>query len=456
MRTPSVPRPPTWARGLGARARGSLALLAVGLLPTACAPPADLPPSDRAAPAVTDVGDLASFVSALPETDVPTLDREMALALVAMPLSCLDRPHAPPRSRRTYLDTLVATRLSGFERTRAFYGCWDWHSAVNSTWAMVKLYKEFPEIPVAGLIEEKLDEHLSADALEGEVEFFRDDRSFERPYGWAWLLALHAELQRWDHPDAPAWASRVRPLASMFSERMVEHLTELKVPSRVGVHGNTSFALAMMLQAARDVGDYRLEQAIEQASLRLYSADFGCPTAYEPWGSDFLSPCLEEAALMAAVLDTDGYVDWMGHFLPPVDSREFAPLTSPTDPADVVASEADDATPASGATVPGDATLPAGSPEDSREAAERRFLASTSHLIGLAFLRADAMNRIADALPDDDPRVPALRRIARLHGARGFDAMFDARYAGSHWIGTFALKYLLTERSRDRVEPGAN
>jgi hypothetical protein len=87
-----------------------------------------------------------------------------------------------------------------------------------------------------------------------------------------------------------------------------------------------------------------------------------------------------------------------------------------------------------------------------REAAERRYLASASHLIGLAFIRADAINRIVAALPEDDPRIPALRRIARLHASRGFDAMFDADYAGSHWIGTFALKYLLTERERVAAE----
>jgi hypothetical protein len=76
----------------------------------------------------------------------------------------------------------------------------------------------------------------------------------------------------------------------------------------------------------------------------------------------------------------------------------------------------------------------------------RQSLASRSHLIGLAFIRADAMNRIAAALPAGDPRAAAYERLAAFHGAVGFDAMFDADYAGSHWIGTFALKYLLTER----------
>ncbi|MEJ2203134.1 MAG: DUF2891 family protein [Gemmatimonadota bacterium] len=400
---------------------------------------------------VADAMELPAFTEAIPDTEVPALDREMALTLVAMPLSCLDRPHAPPRDRRTYLDTLVATRVPGYEDHRAFYGCWDWHSAANSTWAMVKIYKELPDIPVSGLIDEKLDDHLSEEALQGELAFFEDSRSFERPYGWAWLLRLHAELSDWDHPDAETWAGHVAPLAAMFSERMVEWLEDLKVPSRSGAHSNTAFALAMMLDAARRTGDLRLEKAIEAAARRFYGEDFACPTAYEPWGSDFLSPCLEEAALMATVLDTGRFLAWLDEFLPPLTSREFKPLTSPTDPDDVVAemeSVEDTASSSPAASGEDRATTLA----ERREAAERRFLASASHLIGLAFIRADAMNRIVAALPAGDPRIPALRRMARLHASRGFDAMFDADYAGSHWIGTFALKYLLTERERAAAE----
>jgi len=426
--------------------------LAAGLLLSTCTPTDDAPQENAGTVGATDAKIAPSFGASLPEVQVPPLDREMALALVAMPLSCLDRPHAPPQNRRTYLDTVVATRLPGYERTRAFYGCWDWHSAVNSTWAMVKLYKEFPDIPVSGLIEEKLEEHLSQEALRGELHFFEGERSFERPYGWGWLLALHAELRSWDHDKAPEWATRVEPLATLFSGRMVEYLADLKVPSRVGTHANTAFALAMMLDAARKVGDYRLEVAVEQAASRLYGEDFNCPTGYEPWGSDFLSPCLEEAALMAAVLDTRDFVTWLDDFLPPVTSREFAPLTRPTDPDDVVALEhVPQADRVSGPRASDDDATD----EDPREAAERRFLASTSHLIGLAFIRADAVNRIVAALPAGDTRISALRRIARLHGSRGFEAMFDASYAGSHWIGTFALKYLLTEQDGTGDPEGA-
>ena len=427
----------------------------------------------------TEAADLATFVAAIPSARAPDLDLEMALTLVAMPLSCLDRPQAAPRDRSTYLDEIVAARRPGYERNRSFYGCWDWHSAVNSVWAMVKIHKEYPNLPIRGLVREKLNDHLSARALEGELEYFETAGGFERPYGYAWLLKLYAELRTWDDLDATEWADNLEPLATLFSERMVAHLADLERPSRRGAHSNTAFALAMMLDYARTVDDNGLEEAILESSQRLFLDDYGCPTAYEPWGSDFLSPCLEEAALMAEVLEPAEFLAWFEVFMPPVNEREFLPLTAPVDTseepidsASVDTSEepidADPAVPedldeqtATEATDSVTGEQVGGEGEGDKEVAdenaaadeeqrrideERRALGGKSHLIGLAFIRADAMIRIAAALPPGDPRIEAYRKLATLHGAMGFEAMFDADYAGSHWLGTFALKYLLAER----------
>jgi len=430
-----------------------------------------------------EAADLAVFIAMIPPARAPDLDLEMALTLVAMPLSCLDRPQAAPRDRSTYLDEIVAARRPGYERNRSFYGCWDWHSAVNSVWAMVKIHKEYPSLPIRGLVREKLNDHLSVRALEGELEYFQTAGGFERPYGYAWLLKLYAELRTWDDPDAIAWADNLEPLATLFSERMVAHLADLERPSRSGAHSNTAFALAMMLDYARTLDDQALDEAIHESSQRLFLNDYGCPTAYEPWGSDFLSPCLEEAALMAEVLEPAEFLAWFGSFMAPVNEREFLPLTMPVDtseepidadpidpdPIDADPIDADPVGPAAlgeqtgtGAAdieprgpVGGEAEddeeggdeNPAAEEEQRRIDEERRALGAKSHLIGLAFIRADAMIRIAAALPAGDPRIEAYQKLATLHGAMGFDAMFDADYAGSHWIGTFALKYLLAERA---------
>lgn len=358
------------------------------------------------------------------EDSGPTLDLETALALAAMPLSCVDRPHALRPDRAGYLDDIAYTRRRDFDQNRAFYGCWDWHSAVNSTWAMVRLVKEIPELPVAPLIREKLRDHLSEAALEGELEYLSENPSFERPYGWAWLLLLHGEVASWDDPFAANWAVRLEPVVGHLSGRLISYLEELERPVRRGVHPNTAFALATSLQAEEMAERPELEEALRAAAVRLFGDDRNCPVAYEPGRSDFLSPCLEEAALMGVVLEPEAFAAWLDGFLPPLDSEEFEPLRE-TDPA----GEVDEAPPEGGAVITNDSL--------------RSAYGTYSHLIGLAFTRADAMLRIASALPTEDPRVSELRALAIDHARTGFDTMFDADYAGSHWIGSFALKYLI-------------
>ena len=340
-----------------------------------------------------------------------------------MPLSCVDRPHALRPDRAGYLDDIAYTRRRDFDQNRAFYGCWDWHSAVNSTWAMVRLVKEVPELPVAPLIREKLRDHLSEEALEGELEYLSENPSFERPYGWVWLLLLHGEVASWDDPYAANWAERLEPVVSHLSDRLMSYLEDLDRPVRTGVHPNTAFALATSLQAEEMAQRPELEEALRASAVRYFGEDRDCPVAYEPGRSDFLSPCLEEAALMGMVLQPEAYADWLDGFLPPLDSEDFEPLRE-TDPA----GELDEAPPEGGAVVTNDSL--------------RSAYGTHSHLIGLAFTRADAMLRIASALPGEDPRVPELRALAIDHARTGFDTMFDADYAGSHWIGSFALKYL--------------
>jgi len=354
----------------------------------------------------------------------PALDLETALALAAMPLSCVDRPHALRPDRAGYLDDITYARRRGFEQERAFYGCWDWHSAVNSTWAMVRLMKEVPDLAVAPLIREKLRDHLSEAAMAGELQYLTDNPSFERPYGWAWLLLLHAEFASWDDPDAATWAERLTPVTALVAERLGAYLAELGAPVRTGVHPNTAFAIAMSLQATAMAPRPELEQVLRDAAVRFFAGDRGCPTAYEPGRSDFVSPCLEEAALMAMVMERAEYAPWLDDSLPPIDSDDFANLRNPA-PAGPA-----DAPPSEGGTVITNDSL-------------RAALGARSHLIGLAFTRADAMLRIANALPADDPRAQPIRALASEHARAGFDTMFDADYAGSHWIGSFAVKYLV-------------
>ncbi len=422
-------------------------------------------PSDMAA-AAPDTA-TAARADPVPDTTPPTppsvLDLETAQFIAAMPLSCLDRPQAVPASRSGYLVDVTYTRRPGYEQDLAFYGCWDWHSAVNSTWAMVRLMKELPGFALAPVMREKLEGHLTERAMQGELAYLSENPNFERPYGWVWLLLLHAELEAWGDSDASEWAGHMAPLADMLSDRLAEYISGLERPVRSGTHRSTAFAISMGLRATEMVRRPSLERTLRSAAMRFFADDRDCAVEDEPGSSDFLSPCLEEAALMARVMDRSAYVRWLDSLLPQIDSEEFAPLrrSALSDTTRRVSmSFGGEGMPAAMAEALGTLMRASQNALDSirRTMADsaarndtttitsrvaRRSPAALSHLIGLAFTRAEAMLRIAEALPAGDPRVPRLRELAARHGRTGFETFSDAGYYGFHWIGTFALKYLV-------------
>src|SRR5438552_2584695 len=166
--------------------------------------------------------DLASFYASLPNVTPHPFDRATALQLSAMPLSCMDhpqpRPNAPP-----YLWDATYTPVPDHETTRAFYGCYDWHSAVNSAWTLVRILKAFPDLSTATAIRQKLNEHLGATNIAGDLEFMRGAGTFELPYGYAWLLRLQNELRSLCDSDAVRWAANIQPLATYMSERLAAY-----------------------------------------------------------------------------------------------------------------------------------------------------------------------------------------------------------------------------------------
>jgi len=367
-------------------------------------------PADSKRKTDSEAKELGAYLASLPAAPLSALTQAQALALATMPLSCLDHPQTLPEQRTDYLWVHDGKPhiLDAYDKNRAFYGCFDWHSAVNSTWTLVAIVKQFPDIPVARLVHEKLKDHLGKRNIEGEMEFFKSAKNLEVPYGYSWLLKLYAELITWQAPEAKTYAENLLPLVQQFSKKLVDHLKDLPFPTRAGLHPNTAYSLGLMLDYAEVVSDEPLKEAALKTANRFFLPDRNCPTAYEPGGTEFLSPCLAEARLMSRVLDQHQFVTWLDDFLPPVYSELFKPLTVPVDVSGITKDD---------------------------------LLAGKSHLIGLAFQRAQAMMSIANALPADDPRVPVLKRLAAINGASGFKALADAGYFGSHWLGTYAILY---------------
>ena len=210
----------------------------------------------------------------------------------------------------------------------AFFGSFDWHSCVHAHWLLVRILRVQPSIPEALAVRSALETSLGEANLEAELAYLRrpESAAFERSYGWAWLLALAAELALAEDRDAQRWSRRLTPLARAFAERYLAWLADATYPIRHGVHTNTAFALACALDYARLCDHRELSRAVEASALAWYADDADAPAAWEPSGADFLSPALMEAELMRRVLAADRFAAWLARFLPGLARREPATL----------------------------------------------------------------------------------------------------------------------------------
>src|SRR3954447_1013427 len=207
-----------------------------------------------------------------------------------------------------------------------FFGSFDWHSCVHGYWLLLRVRRLFPDLAVVRRIEALADGMLAPEKVAGELAYL--DRAysggFERPYGWAWLLALHREAQR--HDDH-AWALDLEPLARAFAERFRLFLPKLTYPIRTGTHFNTAFALILALEWA-EANDAGLADLLRERGQTYYGTDRACP-GWEPGGDEFLSPALTEALCMRRLLPEAAFRPWFDAFLPDLAAGEPASLFTP-------------------------------------------------------------------------------------------------------------------------------
>lgn len=282
-----------------------------------------------------------------------------------------------------------------------FCGAYDWHSAVHMHWLLVRMLRLAPDIPEAAAIVGTLDAQLTADALEAERRYLASPagRTFERPYGWAWLLELRAELERLRRSDARAnsWAAAVDPLAVDLAARLASFVAVARYPVRAGTHGSTAFACILAHDHAVELGDSALAGTIAGAVIRWHGADRIAPVAYEPSLTDFLSPTLAVAAAMAFACSTAAFAAWFDAYLPDgLGSLATPPWV-----------------------------------DDRRDP-------QIAHLDGLSLSRAWMLRRIAAALPAGHARRRDLGVAADRHLEAGMPWTVGGDYAGEHWLASFA------------------
>lgn len=281
-----------------------------------------------------------------------------------------------------------------------FYGCFDWHSAVHGYWLLLRCLRIYPELSCRDEIIALFDDHLTDANVAQEVAYFNAPfrAAFERPYGYGWLLALAQEIKHSSLPQAERWYQTLLPLTQDIRDRLIDYLSKLTYPIRVGTHYNTAFALALALDYARALNDDELEHAILQAAHRFYGADTHYPAHYEPGGDEYISGALTEALLMSKVVED--FPAWFDAFLPKVAS--IAALMNPAEVSD-------------------------------------RTDPKIAHLDGLNLSRAWCMKHIASVLPDNHTAQKALNDAALRHLSASVEHVVGSHYSGGHWLASFAL-----------------
>lgn len=287
----------------------------------------------------------------------------------------------------------------------AFYGCFDWHSSVHGHWMLVKLLKNFPEIPHATAIRTLLNTTIKPENILQEVKYFDIPltASWERTYGWAWLLKLDEELFTWNNEDGKRWHTALQPLTKKITELWKGYLPKQTYPNRTGVHPNTAFGLVFALDYARTEKDTAFENAIIASAKRIYGNDKNAPAVWEPNGADFLSPSLEECDLMSRVLPAGKFITWFNSFFSGNSLKHLAVLPVVSDRTDL----------------------------------------QIVHLDGLYFSRSWCMKRLASILPATDARRKILQRSAIGHMAAALPHIVSGHYGGEYWLASFAVYALV-------------
>jgi hypothetical protein len=289
----------------------------------------------------------------------------------------------------------------------AFGNSFDWHSSVHSHWTALQVADYITNTSGAAnedvtRLRRGIEANLTPAHLAIETEYLRTHPSYERPYGWAWALALAALTEASEDVHTRTLRTPLRAMAEAIAAEAVRWLSVLSEPVRHGVHSNTAFAMSLIHDAASILGFGDLKRTVSDRSRAWFSEDRGWPIQWERSGNDFLSPGLAEAHLMRRVLPPGEFAAWWHGFLPQAsqDALAFAPVAVP-------------------------------------DVADGHIV----HLHGLNLSRAGMLARIASALHSaNEPgrHVNGLLSNARTLYNSGVEHAVSGDYLSTHWLATYA------------------
>jgi hypothetical protein len=328
-----------------------------------------------------------------------TLTADMALRLAGMVLPNVTREY-PNKMGHVMIDAAAVKGPRALHPV--FYGSFDWHSCVHSYWLLARVCRRFPALPVSATIRCVIDEHFTVNKIARELEYLADDahRSFERPYGIAWLVMLAAELAQHTSADGRRWFDVLSPLAAECASRLGRYIEVADYPVRAGIHSNSAFALVLGLEYAAVCSADALGEVLRFKCRTWFGDDADCRPS-EPDGEDFLSPALTEVVCMSRALAPAEFSTWLDRFLPRLAAGEPASLFQPAKVSD---------------------------------RKDPKFV----HLDGFNLTRAWCWKSLADIFAIDDPRCAIALQVAASHLNASLPHI-ASDYGGAHWLGSFAM-----------------
>jgi len=327
------------------------------------------------------------------------LTPKIALELSRMPLHCINTEW--PNKTSHMSDSASDHILLPSQLHPSFYGCLDWHSSVHGHWLLLRVLNKFPEIPNNDSIIACLDNSFNAEKIKEEANYFlkyTSSNTYERTYGWAWLLKLDEELMHCKHPKAKQWHRNLQPLTETIVKLWKNYLPRQTYPNRTGVHPNTAFGLAFALDWARAKGDTSFETSILAKAKLFYLNNENVPAYFEPDGSDFFSPSLEAADLMRRVLSQKEFAKWFKKYYNSKSLKQICTLPTVSDRTDY----------------------------------------QIVHLDGLSLSRAWCMKGIASALPEGNATRKLFEKTSSYFIEATLPNVTSGHYGGDHWLATFA------------------
>jgi hypothetical protein len=333
-------------------------------------------------------------------SEAQQLTESTAYRLSQMPLNCISQEW--PNKTSHMSDAETDHRLLPSELHPTFFGCLDWHSSVHGHWLLVKILEIFPDIINKDSIIALLDNSFQKEKIVQEAEYFAKytgSSTYERTYGWAWLLKLDEELLKWDYPKAKEWRTNLAPLTQKIVTLWKNYLPKQTYPNRTGVHPNTAFGLAFALDWARAVIDTAFENQIVEKAKIFYADNRKIPAYLEPDGSDFFSPSLLVADLMRRIYSPKVFTRWWTNYY---DKRSLDRIL----------------------------TLPVVSDRKDYQIV---------HLDGLAFSRAWCLKGVAAHLYRKPAITILLNSTADFYIQTTLPNITHDNYGGSHWLASFAM-----------------